>query len=201
MVNHGQSTSGWLPPQTLREWLGELSPSSLELDEDDELGDSSPGLVRSNTGHAGRKMRKPGTDGAEDEAGISDKQPFEMPVAPPAPPISATAAAQGRLHAEEVGASTSLAVQKAVEPELLACHGLDLYMWYAHYGQGGLGVHCSGRPVWRSSIVWEVVCYQVQCPPTLSPTRNVFDEQQACALEWKTPLWSKSWDVTGGAAT
>ncbi|CAK9102956.1 unnamed protein product [Durusdinium trenchii] len=42
---------------------------------------------------------------------------------------------------------------------------------------------------------------EVQCPPTLSPTRNVFDEQQACALEWKTPLWSKSWDVTGGAAT
>ena len=74
MVNHGQSTSGWLPPQTLHEWLGALSPSSLELDEDaDELGDSSPGLARSNTGYAGGRMRKPGTGGAEDEAGISAK--------------------------------------------------------------------------------------------------------------------------------
>ena len=67
MVNHGQSTSGWLPPQTLHERLGELSPSSLELDEDDELEESSP------TGYAGGKMLKPGTGGAEDAAGISAK--------------------------------------------------------------------------------------------------------------------------------
>ena len=40
---------------------------------DDELGDSSPGLVRSNTGYAGGRMRRPGTGGAEDEAGISAK--------------------------------------------------------------------------------------------------------------------------------
>ena len=38
---------------------------------------------------------KPGTGGAEDEVGISAKQLLEMPVAPPVPPISATAAVPG----------------------------------------------------------------------------------------------------------
>ena len=71
-------------------------------------------------------MRKPGTGGAEDEAGTSAKQLLEMPVTPPVPPISATAAvpgtgaaACGGIGGGGGGIKIKLAVEEAVEPELL----------------------------------------------------------------------------------